>query len=690
VLSPTASLTVSALELTGGTLTVQPGATLAPNSLHIGNGALILNDPLALGSVEQAGGVLSGGDLLELTGPFEWSGGTQSGAGTTLASAGAELTGGLKSFLGARTLRLAGGTTAWTGGNLQLNGGGATLRNESGSTLLVTGGHKSVLDAGNESGTVVNEGTLTVELSDATRVLTLSPGTLALGGAVHVDTGTLAVSSNASYTGSIDGPGTLRFAFAGSHAFAPGSSVTEVDVEIAGSPVTVASGATFDVDALALLGTNNSSLGGDGLVEIGGLFTWTGGPMQGNGTTRVLGGAVIDDDDPKILTGARVLELAGGITTWSEGLLDLGTGGSSLHNEAASTLQVTGAGRQLNPFAAAGPLVNAGTLVLALDAPADELLMPFGAIENGGTLELDTGVLRLGGSAAFAQTAGTTRLAAGTLLRINTGSQLQFDGGRLEGAGTVGADVTSAAEIAPGFSAGTLTVERHLTLLPGGALQLELGGTAQGSEHDFLSVGGNAALAGTLEPSFISDFENAVTPADGFTVLQAATPLTGSFSNAASGQRVLVAPRYDSLAVSYGAGSPFGANRVVLHDFQAFAANDVLQVTGTAQGGTITLVVNGVTVVVHTTSGQSADEVAEAIAAAIRAALGLSTQGIAGVAAGPSVQTNGDFQGSPVVTDPGLPVGGVTAVPALPPAALALLAGALLARARRIRRDPGA
>jgi hypothetical protein len=53
------------------------------------------------------------------------------------------------------------------------------------------------------------------------------------------------------------------------------------------------------------------------------------------------------------------------------------------------------------------------------------------------------------------------------------------------------------------------------------------------------------------------------------------------------------------------------------------------------------------------------------------------------VATGPLLDTNGDFQGTPVVTDPGIAVGPVTTVPALPLAGVALLAAALAAGSRR-------
>jgi hypothetical protein len=90
---------------------------------------------------------------------------------------------------------------------------------------------------------------------------------------------------------------------------------------------------------------------------------------------------------------------------------------------------------------------------------------------------------------------------------------------------------------------------------------------------------------------------------------------------------------------------------------------------------------------VATTAGQSADEVAAAIAAAINASLVLSTQGIAAVVTGSSVASNAWIQETPVVTDPGITLSQVVNVPSLFGVGCAIL-GALLAAsgARRASR----
>jgi outer membrane autotransporter protein len=69
----------------------------------------------------------------------------------------------------------------------------------------------------------------------------------------------------------------------------------------------------------------------------------------------------------------------------------------------------------------------------------------------------------------------------------------------LKGSGTISGDLTLGnATLAPGFSPGSLTVSGNLNMTASSVLNVELGGTAQGSGYDYLNVLGTANLAGTL------------------------------------------------------------------------------------------------------------------------------------------------------------------------------------------------
>jgi hypothetical protein len=645
-----------------------------------------------------SGGGIGGSANLTVNQPISWSDvGSLGSAGTITAASGVSITGpAMRSLAGTRSLWLA-GPSQWSDGLLSLGAGGATLRNQ--STLTVTGPTSRALIDTADSGTFVNEGAFTLALDDPASNFTLSPGTLTHSGALHVDSGTLILQSNASYLGSVDGAGTFRIGL-GNHTFASGSSLSVNRLEQNGGTLTVQALASFapndvslstgtlTVNAAATIGTLRLDavgveplITGSGTLVSSGLVTWIAGRMAGSGTTRAASGAVLSGTSDKNLTGARTFALAGGESTWSAGRIELGSGGATLQNEAGSTLTVTGTSRLLRDDADDASVLNEGTWIVQLANPGEAISVSASQFLNGGTLELVSGRLDfVGPNTLFTQTAGVTRLAGGTLAASDP---LFFLGGALEGSGVVLADVMSAGVIAPGASAGMLTVSGDLSLFSGSALRAELAGIAQGAHYDFLLVdGGDATLAGTLAVAFLTGFETSVVPANVFTILEA-DALGGSFANVESGERVLTPPAYDSIVVSYGPGSPFGANRVVLHDFRAFVATESVAVQGTAQGGTITLSVAGVAIVVNTSAGQSAEQVAEAIAAAIRASQALSALGIAGVAHGHVVDMNGALGASIDVTDAGLSVNEVVAVPSLPAFAWVALFAALTALGAR-------
>ena len=124
---------------------------------------------------------------------------------------------------------------------------------------------------------------------------------------------------------------------------------------------------------------------------------------------------------------------------------------------------------------------------------------------------MHAGVIFLQGE--FSQTAGVTRLTGGNI----SPSPITFAGGRLEGSGAIGADVTSSATVAPGLSAGLLQLDPGAyTQTTAGTLELEIGGVALAS-FDRLTTTGAASLNGTLKVSLIGGFTPS--PGDSFEVL---------------------------------------------------------------------------------------------------------------------------------------------------------------------------
>jgi hypothetical protein len=120
---------------------------------------------------------------------------------------------------------------------------------------------------------------------------------------------------------------------------------------------------------------------------------------------------------------------------------------------------------------------------------------------NLGTLNVNW-PLTLGKPGEGLTSAGTVNVGPAATLTVAAGVNLTD--GRLAGNGTVVADVSSSAIIAP---AGTLKITGNLTLRPGGTLEFDLGPATS----DQLVVSGTASLAGRIRARLAEGF----TPADG-------------------------------------------------------------------------------------------------------------------------------------------------------------------------------
>ena len=118
-----------------------------------------------------------------------------------------------------------------------------------------------------------------------------------------------------------------------------------------------------------------------------------------------------------------------------------------------------------------------------------------------------------------------------------------------------------AGTLSPGDSAGAITNFGNLGLHSSAVLQLELGGTVQGSEYDSVLVNGQAELGGSLQVSPINGFEINVLNSETFTLLTATNALSGSFANVLSGQRLITAGGEGSFLVDYS------GNNLVLSDY---------------------------------------------------------------------------------------------------------------------------
>ena len=83
--------------------------------------------------------------------------------------------------------------------------------------------------------------------------------------------------------------------------------------------------------------------------------------------------------------------------------------------------------------------------------------------------------------------------------------QTLISSGHIQGNGTFDTDLVSRGTVAPGLSAGQITVTHDYTQAASGVLHIEIAGTTPATEHDQLDVTNTAHLAGTLLAELIDD-----------------------------------------------------------------------------------------------------------------------------------------------------------------------------------------
>lgn len=100
--------------------------------------------------------------------------------------------------------------------------------------------------------------------------------------------------------------------------------------------------------------------------------------------------------------------------------------------------------------------------------------------------------------------------------------------------------------------------------LNNGVIEIELAGTGQGAEFDFLQVQGVATLGGgMLSLSFLDQFDDTVLSSDSFTVLTALGGLSGQFEGVIDGSRLQTVDGLGSFQINYTSNSVVLSNFVV-------------------------------------------------------------------------------------------------------------------------------
>ncbi len=417
-------------------------------------GTLTLNAAnQSIANLTQSSGTITGAGNLSITTALSWTGGSESGSGTTTfpAASIATFAGGT---LGLNRNFVNAGTINWTTGNVGgFSGSGVTLTNN--SIINVSCVSDCFFSGNSTPNTLVNNGTLNksqasnLSFSNAAftnvNTLHLNGGQITMGGGGGLG-GTMALNATTflnttggtfnDITATISGNGTARFQ-GGTHVLT-GTLTDNVLSSIDSTTFTGAGDLIFNV----LTDWNSGTMSGAGTTTIGPGVIWS---MTTN-STKVLGRTLVNNG--RINHTAGVLQFSGG------GTLD-NSAGMMYNLDNTASLSATGSNNTINNDGIFNKQTGGSTIQIAA------------VFNNTGTLNLFDGVLDIDGGGT---NSGVRNMAVGTILSYRadythaagstaSGSgTLTFNGGIQ----TIGGDWTSTAFMS--LLQGTLDGDGTLTV----------------------------------------------------------------------------------------------------------------------------------------------------------------------------------------------------------------------------------
>ena len=481
----------------------------------VGTGTLTLtgNNTWAGGSQISAGKIEIGNDGSLGTGTITLNGGTLSSNSTTARTLDEAIAISASSVLGDATntgkITLSGNSTFSGTNTLTANSdielSGSVDLGSATQTFSVASGKSATLSGAISSGAISKSGDGTLIISadnDYASGTTVSAGTLRVSGSGDLGTGSLTIGAS----GSLDLRNTL--------------SVASLEISGAGSGNRITNGDADGTTAnLTVSGTSTLN----GAVNTDGTQTYSG--------TTTLGSDVS-------LTGSTVslAAISGGTNALAiSGNLDLSGAASSL-----TTLSVSGTSDIGADVTTTGTQSYTGTTTVSASSTLIGTEISAAAIALNDDLEIrnsnnstlasvisGTGALTKSGSGALTLRGvntfdGDLTVSAGTLyagLAADSGNQViennvTVSGGTLSGGATIGGNVTVAtANLAPGNSIGTLTIDGNVTLGDNSTTTIEFNDTTS----DKVVVSGNITLAGALvlEPANTTYSDATLTIFDG-------------------------------------------------------------------------------------------------------------------------------------------------------------------------------
>ncbi len=476
------------------------------NQLFMSGGNLILANPLSL----EAGLQFSGGSILS---------GTLNVSGVSSQTAVMGVADTTLNNFGSYDLALSTGDAFTGGGSLFNNFGTLTFHGLGGTVTFNL--------------PLINTGAVSV----AGGVISLT------GGGSASRTFSVALDSQLQFASDFNFTDGTEFDGAGSIQFNDGTSTL-----ISG---TITNNATILVSSAGA--PTDLSLNGDVTLTGSGILTLTGADrIRGTGTFTNLSTVQGDTGESGSFGNNEI-----GLTNLAGGMIDANVAGLALKIDPSSSLGLTNAGIMqasnggilLLDGDGGGTFSNTGTI----QAIAGGSLRFTGTVESSGTLDVGDNSLAITRNGIYNQTAGTFRLAGGTVVStpVFLSAPLNFQGGLVDAWGTIVSDLTNNTSFQPALGGSGLLVTGRMTLLTDSKLTFLIGGLTQASEYSYLNVNGTVGLNGQLVLSFANGFQNSITNSDSFTIL---TPiaLTGVFTNVSPGGRLTTSDGFGSFQVDYG------------------------------------------------------------------------------------------------------------------------------------------
>lgn len=355
----------------------------------------------------------------------------------------------------------------------------------------------AIQGVGAGSPSLVNAGTLTI---GNTTAVTGSGISMGIGSVNNQATGVIEINNSSS----------IGIDISSSHTFTNAGIIKIGNIgAIAFRGIRVTTGASF---------TNQST----GSIEINRITQFEGIWVSTNVSTNFSNAGSIKIGNIAAVNGGGILLIDGTFTNDASGIVEID------NITTGNTISFT---------SGLSSLTNNGTMKIGLNSAVAAGITGGRPFNNNGSINWGT----VAGTGI--NTGQTLSNNSGGSITVNTGKTLNIKGvldnkvgatltnnGTLSGTGTLinaGTLANDNGIIAPGNSPGKLNITGNYPQ-GNGTLNIEIGGTTQGTDYDWLAVNGAATLGGTLNINFVNGF----TPISGQYRFLTATPgsMTGSHS----------------------------------------------------------------------------------------------------------------------------------------------------------------